>query len=188
MICITVKGIGEFSHRLCNLCPGDTIEASLPYGYFYCESESNPLVLISGGIGVAPFRSMILSAIEKYPVRSLYLLASYRDMNDILFKDTFAATAQTHPNVKVYYFITRDTLVTKEKKLLYSPKNTMDPHFIFERMTSTTLSPIINEIPTRMLAEYFLCGSISFTRDIWRILKSLGISEERISTEAFFSH
>lgn len=176
MVCISVKAIGEFSHRLCSLCPGDTITGSLPYGYFYSESDANPLVLISGGIGVAPFRSMILDALEKNPVRSVYLLASFRNTSEILFKNTLFDLAHTHPNFRIYYFITREKI---------SDSNT---HTISGRMTHETLQPIISDLPVRTQAEYFLCGSIAFTRDIWRILKSLGIPEERISTEAFFSH
>src|SRR3989344_590628 len=37
---ITVKAIGEFSNKLVGLSAGDTISASLPYGYFYSESET----------------------------------------------------------------------------------------------------------------------------------------------------
>ena len=37
-------------------------------------------------------------------------------------------------------------------------------------------------------AEFMICGSISSIRDMWKGLRDLGIPEETIYTEAFFSH
>jgi ferredoxin-NADP reductase len=32
----------------------------------------------------------------------------------------------------------------------------------------------------------FICGSINFTNDYWKILKNMNIDDDRIVTEAFF--
>jgi ferredoxin-NADP reductase len=34
--------------------------------------------------------------------------------------------------------------------------------------------------------EILICGSIQFTRDVWKGLKNTGLSEDIIYTEAFF--
>src|SRR3989344_4493758 len=73
---ITVKAIGEFSNRLTALVEGDKITASLPYGYFYSENTMTVIVMIAGGVGVTPFRSIIIDSLKKNPTRQLYLFNS----------------------------------------------------------------------------------------------------------------
>src|SRR3989338_5642077 len=79
---ITVRGIGEFSNRLVSMSIGDRVIAGEPYGYFYSESNETPLVMIAAGIGVAPFRSMIIENVRKNPNRKLFLFHSSRVLSD----------------------------------------------------------------------------------------------------------
>jgi ferredoxin-NADP reductase len=49
-----------------------------------------------------------------------------------------------------------------------------------------SLFDIENVVKTMPEADFIVCGAISFTRDMWKMLKGCGVSEERIFTEAFF--
>ncbi len=170
LISITVKAIGEFSNSLVAKKTGDRIIASLPYGFFYSESEKSHLVMVAAGIGIAPFRSMIISALLNNPLRKMTLFYSNKTLQDIIFRKTFDELQNQYKNFKVNYFITREKVSEK----------------IFEgRITG---QKIIESIPIDSDTEFLICGSISFTRDIWRDLRSFKISEEKIYTEAFFSH
>lgn len=97
---ITIKKIGEFSSRLSALEPGDTIEASLPYGFFYSESRESDMVLIAAGIGIAPFRSMILHN----PHRKILLFYSVKKEADAIFKKEFDHIK----NLNVTYYHTQE--------------------------------------------------------------------------------
>ncbi len=175
MISISVKTMGEFSRRLHTLEAGDTITASLPYGYFYSESVNTPLVLIAGGIGIAPFRSQIIDSVQNSPQRKISLFYSVRELSDIIFKKEFDELSAVNKNFNVYYFITRDRNVQKNNTL----------HNIYtERISS---EKILKNIQNTTETEFLLCGSVSFTRDIWRDLKTHGVSDNQILTEAFFS-
>ncbi len=170
-LCVTVRARGEFSRRLCALRPGDTFLASEPCGYFYSESTASALVMLAAGIGVAPFRSMILDAVRKNSARTLLLFYSNKTMSDIVFGGLLDTLAAAYPAVRVNHFI------TKEESL---PEGV-----VRGRITAEAVVHAIEEVPD---PEFFICGSISFVRDLWSGLWSAGINEDRLYTEAFFSH
>ncbi len=170
VIRITVKSIGTFSKRLCSLNPGDILTASSPYGYFYSEEETKDLILIAGGIGVAPFRSMIIDSLLKNQTRKHILFYSVKTTKDLVFKNEFNFLEKTYSNFSIHHFITREQPVPEG--------------MIAGRITG---QKILDHTPTPTNSEFFICGSISFTRDMWKSLKSLGVSEDSIYTEAFFS-
>lgn len=166
---ITVKGMGTFSNKLLSKRPGDTITGSLPYGYFYSESSTSSLVILTGGIGIAPFRSMILDVLEKTPERKILLLYSNKTKDSIIWKKDFEELAQKFPNaLTIRHYITQE-----------EPAENM-------RAGRITVDSITGELNLHTDAEFFLCGSIAFVRDYWRMLKEAGVLEEKIYTEAFF--
>lgn len=172
---ITVKGIGEFSNKLCAMNVGGTITASVPYGYFYSEEDDKKLIMLAGGIGVAPFRSMILDSLRRTPNRRLTLFQSCRTRADKLFKKEFAEISKMSSNFQVIYFITREKVADAG---LFSgrmkTKDIIGVHVIDEKHVNDR--------------EFLICGSISFVRDLWRGLKERGVPEDAMYTEAFFSN
>ncbi len=168
---ITVSARGEFSRHLCAMHVGDTLHASDPSGYFYSESKSSTLIMLAAGIGIAPFRSIILDALRNEPTRRLMLFYTNRTIADVVFRDELDALAATHPNFTVHHFITREDLL---------------PAGITRGRMSA--EAIIREVGDAADPEYFMCGSIEFVRDFWRGLKAAGIAEDRLYTEAFFGH
>jgi ferredoxin-NADP reductase len=169
--CITVKDVGIFSHYLCEMKVGDVLEASLPYGYFYTDSKETPIVLCAGGIGITPLRSLIIDTLKNNANRSVYLFYSVRKINELVFKKEFDDLKDRYKNFNVNYFVTRDDDVGKD---------------IFKhRMGVKNIVEVVTKVSE---AEFFLCGSISFVRDLWRGFKAEGVKEESMYTEAFFSH
>lgn len=167
---ITVKAMGNFSNRLYEMKRGDAITASLPYGYFYSESSDTPLVMVAAGIGITPFRSMIIDAAAQNPSRKLVLFYSNRTIADIAFKKELDELVASRLQCKVHHFITREQVTL--------------PEVTYARIDGKRIVDVFSD----KAAEFFICGSIGFTRDIWRGLRARGISEEVLYTEAFFSH
>jgi ferredoxin-NADP reductase len=168
---ITVKKIGAFSGHLCALNPGDTVIASEPCGYFFSESASSTLVMAAAGIGVAPYRSIILDCLQKNPQRKLVLFYSSRTVPDIIFKKLFDELCAAHKNMSVAYFVTREENIS--------------PPMLKGRIQAQRMLQDLSGAPD---PEFLLCGSIAFVRDMWRDLRAEGVSEDKIYTEAFFSH
>ncbi|MDP2642206.1 MAG: FAD-dependent oxidoreductase [bacterium] len=169
---LTVRAIGEFSNRLCNLAIGDKVTASLPYGFFTPEKEESELVMLAAGIGVAPFRSIIRDAAARAPRRPMALFHSVRTSSDAIFQKEFENLREKLPSFSLAYFITRE-------------ESPAIPDALPQRMTADDILPRILNLDN---AEFLICGSISFTRDLWRTLRKAGVSEDKMYTEAFFSH
>ncbi len=167
---ITIRAIGEFSNRLSALQVGDAFTGSKPYGFFGPETSETDLVMLASGIGITPFRSLIRAAQHSNPHRQMYLFHSIRTHDDALFVNEFKAIATTSSFV-YNHFVTREE---GEPYGMYSGR------IHAER--------VLTKLPVGREFEFLLCGSISFTRDMWRDLKKQGISEDRIYTEAFFTH
>jgi ferredoxin-NADP reductase len=168
-VSITVKSMGAFSKRLCSLKKGDYITASLPYGYFFTENDETDLVLIAGGIGIAPFRSMIVDSIANLQKRKIILFYSNQKVDDIIYLNELNKISKLNKNIVFKYFITR-----QEKVSLGYQKGRIK------------IADLIEE--NKKNSEFMICGSISFVRDFWKGLKDSGISEDALYTEAFFSH
>lgn len=166
---LTVKGVGLFSNKLISKKVGDTITASPPYGYFYSESETSSCVIVTGGIGISPFRSMILDVLKKTPTRKIMLLYANKTKESIIFKKEFDELEKSSDGVfSVKYYITQE-----------ETGDTMKHGRIPVR-------DILKESKNLQEPEFFICGSIAFVRDYWKELKSAGVNEETIYTEAFF--
>jgi len=165
---ITIKDMGVFSHRLCSLEVGDTVEGSLPYGFFYSEEDSTSLVLFSSGIGVTPLYSLVKDVFSKNPLRKVQLFYSVKYLSSALFIETLQALSHQHPSFSFIIYVTQE-----DTSLPWCRKGRIPVKEIVESGSGGD-------------TEYFMCGSISFVRDTWRTLREVGVPEENMYTEAFF--
>jgi nitric oxide dioxygenase len=169
---ITVRAIGEFSNRLSALSAGDCVSGSVPYGFFCPESEESDVVMLAAGIGITPYRSMLRDIARKNPKRRIYLFHSVRTSSDAVFRHEFDEMKKKLPHLFVFYFVTRE-------------KSSSIPAAVYRRLNT---EDILSSVPSGAETEFLICGSIPFTRDMWKTLRHSGVSGDRICTEAFFSH
>ncbi len=88
---------------------GGTIEATGPEGDFVADDPSAPMVFIAGGIGITPFRSIILDLDHReLPMDILLMYASATA--DAVFKDELEAAAARNPGLKIRYYIGDDRI------------------------------------------------------------------------------
>lgn len=94
-----------FKQALNRLKPGDTIDAQGIAGKFTWEDETaTPVVLVAGGIGVTPFRSILIERHQRGKKINASLLYFGRD-DKFAFRDEFQKLAEQHPEFKVRYLI-----------------------------------------------------------------------------------
>lgn len=160
---ITVRRIGEFSNRIASLAMGDTLAVSNPYGFFCPEESQLPLILVAGGIGITPFRSIILDLAAHKSSRRVALFHSARKNLDHIFTELESANALL-PGLSVARTVTREP----------------------PRGGSRAGRLTAKDILVHPNADIMLCGSTPFVRDLWRELTKLHVPANRISTEAFF--
>jgi len=99
---------GEVSPYLADeLRSGDELELRGPIGGYFVWEEAlgGPLLLLAGGSGIVPFRSMLrhrAAAVSTVPARLLY---SARTLDDVIYRDELAQLADD--DVEVRFTLTR---------------------------------------------------------------------------------
>jgi NAD(P)H-flavin reductase len=90
----TVRAVGAVSAALTRLAPGDRVGVRGPFGTGWPldRAHGRDLVLISGGIGLAPLRPVLRAALaERDAFRRVVLLYGARSPDDRIFVDDLAA-------------------------------------------------------------------------------------------------
>lgn len=165
---IAVRAAGNFSRALCALKVGGELLLSEPVGYFYPEDGKTPRVFVAGGIGVMPFISIMRAAPEEGSAPQTLLLYSNRTAEEAAFLAALGEFA-ARKNFSVRHFLTREYGTLQEAS--------------FGRIGARDLSAARRLHPK---ANFFVCGSIAFVRDMRLLLKGLGVPEEAIYTESYF--
>jgi ferredoxin-NADP reductase len=84
----TRLGPSPFKQRLFGIRPGEPVNLWAPFGSFVLE-DAHPAVLLGGGIGVTPFRSMIRFAVARKLRSPVVLLYSSRISEEIVYRNEF---------------------------------------------------------------------------------------------------
>lgn len=97
-------GGSSFKKSLLALPIGGTIEADGPEGDFVVTNPNARFVFIAGGIGITPYRSILLDLDKRGVSINARLLYSNRDIN-FVYKDELEALAVKHKNFTIRYFV-----------------------------------------------------------------------------------
>ena len=170
-VAITVERLddGEVSPYLTDeLRTGDDLELRGPIGgYFVWEPENGgPLLLLAGGSGIVPLRS-ILRHRERtgstVPVRLLY---SSRTLNDVIYRAEFDQPAS---GVEVIHTLTRN-----------QPPGWSGSA---RRVDAALLAEVA--WPAAAMPLAYVCGPTSFVEAVSQALVQSGYPAERVRTERF---
>lgn len=173
-VCLTIKEMGAFSKALLSHTIDDTLTTSLPYGFFYPDpGEVRDVACVVGGIGITPCMSIIESLIQSNFEKNIFLFYSNKTVEDIIFKKRLDALKEVFPKLTITHFITE--VITKETEM-EEPMRT-------GRMTADRILPTLKD---QNDTDFFICGSIDFTKSLWKSLRDAGIESSQIYTEGFF--
>ena len=147
------------------------VRISGPFGSFTLHNDaSRPAVFLVGGIGITPFRSMILQAANDKLAHQLYLFYSNRRPEDAAFLDELQQTEKQNPN---YKFIGTMTDIRKSKR----PWHGATGHFTHE-MLMQWISDLNHPV-------YYAAGPSGMVRAMRQMLTTGGIGDDDIRTEEF---
>jgi NAD(P)H-flavin reductase len=85
----TIRGVGAVTDAIVSLEPGDTVGMRGPYGSSWpmAKTSGRDLLVVAGGIGLAPLRPAILEALhQREELKSLSLLYGARTPTDLLYR------------------------------------------------------------------------------------------------------
>lgn len=87
---------------------GTDLEVVGPQGFFTRpRDEKAPSLFVGTGTGVTPLRSLLRDALGRGDASALWLLFGVRTEGDILYREELDALAARHPNVRVFYTLSR---------------------------------------------------------------------------------
>ncbi len=105
----TVRAVGAVSRALHDAAPGTVIGMRGPFGtnWGLDDAVGRDLVIVAGGVGLAPLRPVVLGALaQRDDFGTVTLIAGARSRDDFLFADELArwvgdGTIDVHPTVDV---------------------------------------------------------------------------------------
>ncbi len=159
---------GIVSNALHDKIVGDLLQVSAPAGLFYADPEAkNPLVLVSGGVGLTPMMSMVETNKNALQRNQTVWIHSCRNENVHAFKDTIEELNNEKTWLKSFVFY--ETLPETETNAI---EGRIDLQQIKEEI-------LIED------AKYYICGPAVFIKVQYQSLVGLGVSRENILYEEF---
>jgi ferredoxin-NADP reductase len=145
-----------------------------PYGSMTLpRNTARPAVLLAGGIGITPFRSLIRNAAESLSSRRLFLFYSVRVAEEAAFLDELREMEQCK---MPYKFIC--TVTQPEKSRMAWRGET-------GRISIELLS---KWIPDLSVPVYYVAGPPGMVTGVRRMLIGAGVAEEDIRAEEFYGY
>jgi predicted ferric reductase len=162
---LTVKNIGDFTAKIGGLRPGTPVLVEGPFGKFTEEAAGGGRVLlIAGGIGITPLRSLA----EGMAARGDDVCLLYRATRerDLVFKGELDRLAET-AGIRVEYLLSE------------GPREHRPGATWFQRGLIRKLVPDVAE------REVYLCGPEGMTKIVSALLAEVGVAPSRIHAEVF---
>ena len=146
--------VSDFKKKLMEMKPGDKLKMRGPFGWMFFHDREKPVLMIAGGIGITPFRSLLIDADRNGGPRSTLFYTSSGG-NYAYIKDLDALEA-SNPNIDIHYIGDRDET---------------------KRMIGAYVKDHGND------SEYFISGPRSLIKETKKLLKQLGIKGKNIRKE-----
>jgi ferredoxin-NADP reductase len=147
----------SFKKALKNLRPGGAIEAHDLEGDFVVDHRKKTFVFIAGGIGITPFRAILLDLEHNKTPMNVQLLYANRD-NDFPYRKELEALRRRHPEFRMDYVV--------------SPN----------RIDKKSIPQLVPDIEKPM---FYVSGPEPMVESMDEILKKIGVPEERIKNDFF---
>jgi ferredoxin-NADP reductase len=162
---------GEVSPYLVDeLLPGDELELRGPIGGYFAwdRSDGGPLLLVAGGSGIVPFRSMLRHLAAGDPAVPARLLYSARSVGELIYREELMRL-ETGEQVDVRFTLTREW---PEDWTGY--RGRIDRALLDQAAWPPAEQPLI-----------FVCGPSGFVEAAAAALVDSGHDARRIRTERF---
>ncbi|MBP37809.1 MAG: ferredoxin reductase [Dehalococcoidia bacterium] len=156
--------------------PGDKIEVQGPIGGYFTwdPSQTEPILLIAGGTGIAPLVSMLRHRQSSPTKAPTVLMVSARTEPDLLFRKELQLMEEEDLNF--------DSIVTLTRKM---PKNWLIENVRENRRIDLKMiETAINRLGESPSSAY-VCGGTGFVESIGNHLLEIGMAYTDILTERF---
>lgn len=165
----TIKALGDWSSEVVpQLAPGDRIWVDGPYGVFTPDREPGQgFIMIAGGIGITPMRSMLLTMRDREDRRPVVLFYAAHDSSRAVFLDELDALAR-EINLDIVH-VWEDPGAGWSGERGFIDEGTLRRH-----------------LPAHVMHyQCFVCGPVAMTDAMEHALVAVGIPADHIQSERF---
>lgn len=163
---LTIKQLGDFTRKIPELKPGTPVLIDGPNGIFTAHSsESDKVLMIAGGIGITPIRSVAEEMVAAD--RDIVLIYGNRNANSIVFKKELDdLVTKSQGRLKIFHVMSGDQAWQGEKGRIDRER--------IERL-----------VPDLLERDVFLCGPPVMMKIVRSTLAGMGVPSSRIHYERF---
>lgn len=160
-----------FKRELMKMDLGAAVSISGPSGDLVLDNfVDRPVVLLAGGIGITPFRSMVVQAASEKLSRSIFLLYSNRRPEDAPFLVELQALERVNPN---YKFIATMTRMQRSHRSWPGEVGIIDREMLASHLKGAD-SPI-----------FYIAGPPGLVQGLHKMLRGIGVADRDIRAEEF---
>jgi ferredoxin-NADP reductase/MOSC domain-containing protein YiiM len=153
------------------ITPGSNVEVSAPRGSFTLRSGSDPVVLLSAGVGVTPVLAMLHALAAEKSSPPVWWLYGARNREEHPFRDESRALLQQLQHGHSY--------------VQYSRPGPNDRRGIDFDAAGHLAVSAFDEIGVPREGRFYLCGPAAFLRELTAGLAAWGVAADHIHAEIF---
>lgn len=168
-IAFTIKALGDFTAGVGAIAPGQTAYVDGPYGAFSPDltDADGGLVLVAGGIGIAPLMGMLRTLADRGDTRPITLVYAYGDLAGLTFREELDALAAR--------LGLRSVIVLRDPPAGWSgERGVLTPEMLLRHLPADSRR-----------CEYYVCGPQPMVAIVETALRRAGVSLRRMHFEIF---
>lgn len=165
---ITIKALGDFTSTIGDIAPGTRAFLDGPHGVFTPDRHEGPgFVLIAGGVGITPMRSILRTMADRGDRRPFLLIYAVRTVAEQTFDDEITALTQRLDLTVV--------LVPQDPPPDWPGESGFVDSALLQR-----------HLPDRYRRQqFFVCGPTPMVTAVEDALAELNVPADRVHTERF---
>ena len=163
-----IRELGDFTNRIGQVPPGTTAYVDGPHGSFSTDLTPAPgYVFIAGGIGIAPFMSLLRTLADRRDPRPVLLVYGEKRWDDVAFREELREL-EGRMNLDVVFVLE-------------------EAHEGWEGETGFVTEAVLRRhLPRESFERHvFICGPNPMIDAIERALVACGVPERNVSAERF---
>ncbi len=160
----------DYSKALRLFKPGSGAQIDAPYGTFTFQGEHQKIVLLAGGIGITPLRSMCKYSADKRLNSSIILLYGCRTEDEIAFKAEFEEVQNQNQNFKVVFILSEPNSQWK------GPVGFISADFV------------MRQVPDYSERFFYACGPPGMVNAMEKVMTNMGLPMSKLKLEALAGH
>ncbi|MBI3443271.1 FAD-dependent oxidoreductase [Candidatus Woesebacteria bacterium] len=169
LMCSFRIGVSALKRAIPNFAVGTKVSIIGPLGRFILDDTNLPIVILAGGVGITPVRSMLKYISDTKSPRLLTLLYSNHTPAEIAFKEDMDRWSSTDLNLNIVHTITRPT-----ESDVWTGRT--------GRINEAMVNEYTKDIKT---TQFYTCGPPKMVDSIRTMLANMGIPEEHLHSERF---